>query len=144
VIVNGPVLLEPDAPHTGSDSYSASYFSSTVVPSSDLPKYTGKVVALVDERTADNSELAALFLEAATKTEFVGSPSAGVVGESTDLALPGGILVSFSGQDVRHANGGPVQRLGIQPSVSAPPTLAAIREGRDEALEKALESFTNQ
>src|SRR5206468_8113713 len=32
-IVNGPVLLEPDAPHTGSDSYSASYFSSVVIPS---------------------------------------------------------------------------------------------------------------
>ncbi|MFL6448402.1 MAG: S41 family peptidase [Bryobacteraceae bacterium] len=144
MIVNGPVLLEPDAPHTGSDSYSASYLSSTVIPSSDLPKYKGKIVALVDERTADSSELAALFLEAAAKTEFVGSPSAGVVGESTDLALPGGILVSFSGQDVRHANGGPVQRLGIQPSVSAAPTMHGIREGRDEALEKALELFTNQ
>jgi C-terminal processing protease CtpA/Prc len=144
VIVNGPVLLEPDAPHIGSDSYSASYFSSSVVPVSDAPKYNGKVVALVDQRTADKAELGALFLEAATKTEFVGSPSAGVVGESTDLALPGGILMSFSGQDVRHANGGPVQRLGIQPSVSAVPTIAGIRAGRDEALEKALESFKNE
>ncbi|MFL6417686.1 MAG: S41 family peptidase [Bryobacteraceae bacterium] len=144
VIVNGPVLLEPDAPHTGADSYSASYFSSTVVPRSDLPKYKGKVVALIDERTAGASELAGLFLEAATKVDFVGSPSAGGVGESTDLALPGGILVSFSGQDVRHANGGPIQRLGIQPNVSAPPTLEGIRSGRDEALAKALGSFTEQ
>jgi C-terminal processing protease CtpA/Prc len=142
-IVNGPVLLEPDAPHTGSDSYSASYFSSVVVPSSDLPKYKGKVVVLIDERTADQAEMAALFLEVAAKVEYVGSPSAGVVGESTDLALPGTIIVSFSGQDVRHSNGGPLQRLGIQPNVSAPPTLAGIRASRDEALEKALESFAN-
>ena len=35
-IVNGPVLLEPDAPHAGSDSYSASYFSSSVIHSSEL------------------------------------------------------------------------------------------------------------
>lgn len=143
-IVNGPVLLEPDAPHTGSDSYSASYFSSTVIPSSSLPKYKGKIVVLIDERTSDRSEMAALFLESATKLEYVGSPSAGVVGESTDLALPGGILVSFSGQDVRHANGGPLQRLGIQPNVSAPATLAGIRAGRDEPLAKALESFAQE
>jgi C-terminal processing protease CtpA/Prc len=109
-----------------------------------LPKYKGKVVALVDERTADSSEMAALFLESATKTEFVGSPTGGVVGESTDLTLPGGILVAFSGQDVRHANGGPVQRLGVQPNTAAPATLAGIRQGRDEALGKALELFTNQ
>ena len=141
MIVNGPVLLEPDAPHTGSDSFSASYFSSTTIPSFNLPKYKGKVVALVDERTADRAEEAALFLESVSKTDFVGSPTAGVAGERTDLALPGGILVAFSGQDVRHANGGPLQRLGIQPSTSAPPTLSGIREGRDEALEKALESF---
>ena len=114
-----------------------------VVPGSDFPKYKGKVVVLIDERTADRAEMAALFLEVAAKVEYVGSPSAGVVGESTDLALPGNILVSFSGQDVRHSNGGPLQRLGIQPNVSAPPTLAGIRAGRDEALEKALESFTN-
>ena len=143
-IVNGPVLLEPDAPHTGSDSYSASYFSSSTILSSELPKYKGKVVVLVDERTADESEYAALFLESAAKVEYVGSPSAGAVGESTDLALPGGILVSFSGQDVRHANGGTLQRLGIQPNVSALPTLGGIREGRDEALAKALESFTDE
>jgi C-terminal processing protease CtpA/Prc len=143
-IVNGPVLLEPDAPHMGSDSYSASYFSSAVIPASNLPKYKGKVVVLIDERTADAAEEAALFLESAAKVEFVGSPSAGVAGESTDLVLPGGILVSFSGQDVRHANGGPLQRLGIQPNVSVPPTLTGIREGRDETLTKALESFSNQ
>lgn len=143
-IVNGPVLLEPDAPHTGSDSYSASYFSSSVIRQSDVPKYKGKVVVLVDERTADEAEYAALFLESAAKVQYVGSPSAGVVGESTDLALPGGILVSFSGQDVRHANGGPLQRLGIQPNVSALPTLTGIRQGRDEVLAKALESFTEE
>jgi len=143
-IVNGPVLLEPDAPHTGSDSYSASYFASSVIRQSNLPKYKGKVVVLVDERTADEAEYAALFLESAVKVQYVGSPSAGVVGESTDLALPGGILVSFSGQDVRHANGGPLQRLGIQPNVSALPTLAGIRQGRDEVLAKALESFTEE
>jgi C-terminal processing protease CtpA/Prc len=142
--VNGPVLLEPDAPHTGADSYSASYFASSVIHEWGVPKYKGKVVVLVDERTADEAEYAALFLESATKVEYVGSPSAGVIGESTDVALPGGILVSFSGQDVRHANGGPLQRLGIQPNVNAPSTLTGIREGRDEALSKALESLSDE
>jgi C-terminal processing protease CtpA/Prc len=144
LLVNGPVLLEPDGPHAGSDSYSASYFSSTIIPTTNLPKYKGKIVALIDERTADRAEEAALFLEAATKVQFVGTPSAGVIGATTDLALPGGLVVSFSGQDVRHSNGGPLQRLGIQPNISVPPTVAAIREGRDEALTRALETFKEE
>jgi hypothetical protein len=58
--------------------------------------------------------------------------------------VPGGVLVSFSGQDIRHANGGKLQRLGIQPNVNAAPTLTGIRSGKDEALEKAIEFASPQ
>jgi hypothetical protein len=37
-----------------------------------------------------------------------------------------------------------LQRLGIQPNVNAPSTLTGIREGRDEALSKALESLSDE
>jgi C-terminal processing protease CtpA/Prc len=53
--------------------------------------------------------------------------------------LPGGLYVSFTGHDVRHADGRQLQRIGLQPQVSVRPTAAGIRAGRDEVLERALE-----
>ena len=53
--------------------------------------------------------------------------------------LPGGITVNFTGHDVRHADGRQLQRVGIQPHVRVAPTIAGIRAGRDEVLEKAIE-----
>ena len=45
----------------------------------------------------------------------------------------------FSGQGVWHADGRPLQRLGLQPDVEVHPTLAGIRAGKDEVLDKAVE-----
>jgi C-terminal processing protease CtpA/Prc len=47
--------------------------------------------------------------------------------------------VSFSGHDVRHADGRQLQRVGIQPDIHVEPTVAGIVAGRDEVLERAIE-----
>jgi len=46
--------------------------------------------------------------------------------------------VKLSGHDVRHADGRQLQRVGLQPHVRVAPTIAGIRAGRDEVLEKAI------
>jgi C-terminal processing protease CtpA/Prc len=69
---------------------------------------------------------------------FVGSNTAGTNGDLIALALPGGLFLTFSGHDVRHADGRQLQRIGIPPQVAARPTRAGLRAGRDEVLEKAL------
>jgi C-terminal processing protease CtpA/Prc len=56
----------------------------------------------------------------------------------TNLSLPGGLYVSFSGHDVRHADGRQLQRTGLVPDIEVRPTLAGLRAGRDEVLERAL------
>jgi hypothetical protein len=94
---------------------------------------------LIDERTTGAAEHAGLLLEVANKTSFIGIPTAGADSNTSNFVVPGGVLISFSGQDIRHANGGKLQRLGIQPNVSAAPTLTGIRAGKDETLEKAIE-----
>ncbi len=106
---------------------------------SSKPKFSGKTVLLVDERTSGAAEYAALLLEVANKTEIIGLPSAGADSNLTNFVVPGDVIVSFSGQDIRHANGGKLQRLGLQPNVNAPPTLAGIRSGKDETLQRAIE-----
>jgi len=140
-IVTGPIVSAPDVPQAGIASPSSSYFFLRTIPNSTQWKYSGKTVMLVDERTIGSGEEAGLFLEAANKTDFVGSPTAGAHSVFTQFTVPGGVTVTFSGQDVRHANGGKLQRLGLQPNVTVAPTLTGIRTGKDEVLEKALESL---
>ena|SRR5450755_1846513 len=50
--------------------------------------------------------------------EFIGSPPQGSNGDVTNLSVPGGIYVRFSGQGVWHADGRQLQRLGLQPAYS--------------------------
>jgi C-terminal processing protease CtpA/Prc len=107
-------------------------------PPTDKWRYTGHVVVLINKEAISQAEHTCLFLEAATRVTFVGSATNGANGDVTRVALPGGIGVSFSGHDVRHADGRQLQRVGIQPDVAVYPTLAGLRAGRDEVLEAAL------
>jgi C-terminal processing protease CtpA/Prc len=108
------------------------------IPSTGKAKYKGQTVTLIDERTQSQGEHTGLALGAACGTAFLGSPTAGANGDITSLLLPGGIAVTFSGQDVRHADGRPLQRVGLVPRVEARPTLRGVRAGKDEVLERAL------
>jgi C-terminal processing protease CtpA/Prc len=100
--------------------------------------YTGKTAMLIDERAISQAEHTGLFFEAANATPFVGSPTMGANGDVTTIPLPGNLNVTFTGHDVRHADGRQLQRVGLQPNVAVSPTIAGIRAGRDEVLEAAV------
>jgi C-terminal processing protease CtpA/Prc len=99
---------------------------------------------LIDEQAVSQAEHTGLFFEAANGTTFVGSPTMGANGDVTTLTLPGDIVVSFSGHDVRHADGRQLQRLGLVPHVKVRPTIKGIRDGRDEVLERARSFLSNE
>jgi len=141
-IVTGPIVAAPDLPQGEMSSPSASYFFVQTIGNSPQWKFKGKTVMLVDARTIGAGEQAALLFEAANKTEFVGTPSAGANTVLTNFTVPGAITISLSGEDIRHANGGKLQRMGIQPNVNAVATLTGIRTGRDEVLDKALDHLS--
>ncbi len=113
-------------------------FDQPIPPSNGVARYTGRTVMLVDERTISQAEHTGLFFEAANGTTFIGSPTMGANGDVTLFAVPGGINVTFTGHDVRHADERQLQRVGLQPQVAAVPTIAGIRAGRDEVLETAV------
>jgi C-terminal processing protease CtpA/Prc len=100
--------------------------------------YRGKTVLLIDERAISQAEHTGLFFEAANGTTFIGSPTMGANGDVTTLTLPGDIVVSFSGHDVRHADGRQLQRMGLVPHIEVRPTIKGIRDRRDEVLERAV------
>ena len=54
------------------------------------------------------------------------------------MALPGGLWTGFSGIGVFYPDKHPTQGLGIVPDIEVRPTIAGLREGRDEVLEEAL------
>lgn len=101
--------------------------------------YTAPTVMLIDDRAISQAEHTGLFFEAASGTTFVGTPTAGANGGITDFTVPGGLSVTFTGIDVRHADGRQLQRVGLVPDVLVEPTRAGLKAGRDEVLEKAVE-----
>lgn len=109
------------------------------LPLTDKAPYRGKVVMLINQETISQAEHTGLFFESACDVTFVGSPTTGANGDVTVMMLPGGIRVSFTGHDVRHADGRQLQRVGLQPHISVVPTLESLRSGRDEVLDRALE-----
>lgn len=138
-IVTGPLVLAPDVASNGQLTSTASSFRVEALPPPKTPTYSGKTVMLIDERTRGEAEMTGLYLEAANNTAFVGSASAGAAGRMGDVVVPGGIHITFSSTDVRHGNGGKLQRLGLQPTEAVTPTAAGVRAGRDEVLERAIE-----
>ncbi len=106
---------------------------------SDKPRYPRRVAVLIDATAVSRPEHVSLQLEAAANATFIGTPTRGAIGEVTNTVLPGGVQVNFTAEERRHANGRPVQGVGIVPQVWAAPTIRGLREGRDEILETAVE-----
>jgi hypothetical protein len=100
-------------------------------------RYRGRLVLLVDERTQGPFEEFALALESATNTVMIGTPTAGASGAISAVNLPGRLAATFSGTEVRHADGRQLQRVGITPQVEAHPTVKGVRAGTDEVLDAA-------
>jgi C-terminal processing protease CtpA/Prc len=103
-----------------------------------VPRYTGRTVMLIDERTVSQAEHSGLFFEVVNGTRFIGSQTAGADGDITFFSLPGIASVRFSGHDIRHADGRQLQRIGLVPDVPVTPTIAGIRQGKDEVLDRAV------
>lgn len=110
-----------------------------ILPTADVPLYRGTIVVLIDDRAISQAEHSCLFFKEAAPVTFIGSPTHGANGDATVLRLPGGLRMTFTGQEVRHVNGAQLQQVGIQPHIVVRPTLAGVRAGRDEVLERALQ-----
>jgi C-terminal processing protease CtpA/Prc len=133
---DGAMYLQPLVSASDEDARKTFF---QMIPATDKWRYTGRTVMLMDERTASQAEHTGLFFEAANGTKFIGSHTAGAKGDVTTFTLPGGIVFYFTGHDVRHADGRQLQRIGLVPDVEVKPTIAGIRSGRDEVLERATQ-----
>ena len=68
---------------------------------------------------------------------LVGEPSAGCNGGVNFVPLSGGLKVMWTGMEVRKHDRTPLYGVGFAPGYPVKRTLQAVREGRDEYLEKS-------
>lgn len=101
--------------------------------------YKGKIVILVNETTQSQAEYTAMAFRTAPKATVIGSTTAGADGNLSRIILPGNIKTAMSGIGVYYPDGKETQRIGIVPDITIKPTIAGIRQNRDEVLEKAIE-----
>ena len=131
-------FLEAPSMSDSEYAYVPEYSFAQKIPDRKGDVYKGKVVMLINEDAISQSEHTCMFFEAATDVTFIGTPTAGANGDITYMVLPGNLQVSFTGHNVRHADGRQLQRVGIQPTIRVAPTIRGTIEKRDEVLERAI------
>jgi C-terminal processing protease CtpA/Prc len=120
--------------------YVAGYvFLGTGLPSPrSAPTYAGPTVVLIDERAQSEAEETSIWLKAANNSVFIGSRTTGANGGVMTVPMPGGVSMRFTANEVRLPDGGQLQRVGLKPDIEVHPTIAGIKTGRDEILERAV------
>ncbi|MFA4868335.1 MAG: S41 family peptidase [Pedobacter sp.] len=103
------------------------------------PHISAKVIFLTGGGAISYAESYMSFIKYYQLATIVGQPTAGANGNVNRFSIPGGISISFTGMKVKQQDGSQLQGIGIQPDIFITETQKAIREGRDEYLEKALE-----
>jgi C-terminal processing protease CtpA/Prc len=103
------------------------------------PRITGKTVFLTDGTAISYAESFMGYIEGYKLAEIVGQPTAGTNGNVDPIDLPGGYSFSWTGMKVVKHDGSQHHLIGIQPTVPLQRTLKAVREGRDEYIEKAVQ-----
>ncbi len=103
------------------------------------PKFTGRIVFINDPGVVSYGETCMAMIANCGRATLVGAPTAGCNGNANFIPLPGGFRVMWTGMDVRKYDDSPLYAVGYAPDFPVSRTLRAVREGRDEYLEKAIE-----
>jgi hypothetical protein len=104
-----------------------------------VPLITARRVFLTDGRAISYAESVMGHVRDHKLGTIVGGRTAGANGNVVQFTVPGGFSISFTGLRVtRHDGRTPFHMSGVGPDILIEPTLAGIRAGRDEVLERAL------
>jgi len=103
------------------------------------PRLSGTIVFLTDGRAISYAESVMGYVGDRHLATIVGSTTAGTNGNIATFTLPGGFGIVFTGMRVTgHDGTAPHHLVGIKPDIRVTPTIAGLRAGRDEVLERAL------
>ncbi|MBA5791782.1 hypothetical protein H1R17_11205 [Flavobacterium sp. xlx-214] len=103
------------------------------------PKYKGKLILLTDYYIQSAGETLLMAFQSFPNVTLVGSPTSGTNGEATLITLPGGFQFRMTSVMIHYLDGTPSVGNGIQPDILVKPTIEAMKNRKDEILEKAIE-----
>ncbi len=126
---NVPIVRYPDGHDLRFD------FSNWSAPPR-APRFTARVAFLTDGSAISYAETCMGIAESHHLGEIVGEPTAGTNGNVIAFDLPGGNRVRYTGMRVLKYDGSQHHGVGIRPTVPVSPTVAGIRAGRDEVLDR--------
>jgi carboxyl-terminal processing protease len=106
-------------------------------------RYAGPLVILTGPNTMSTAEDFIVPLDFSRRALIVGEPTAGTTGNPVNVRLPGGAILRVCSLWSTYPDGREFVGRGIEPEVVVHPSLAGIRAGRDEVLEKAIEVLHN-
>jgi C-terminal processing protease CtpA/Prc len=102
------------------------------------PRFRACSAFLTDVTAVSYAETCMGIVEAHRLGEIVGEPTAGTNGNINPFVTPSGLTVWWTGLRVLKHDETPHHGVGIHPTIPMSPTIAGLRAGRDEQLERAL------
>lgn len=109
------------------------------------PRVGGTIVFLTDGRAISYAESLLGYVADRKLATIVGGATAGTNGNVVAFDVPGGFRILFTGMRVTgHDGRTPHHLVGVKPGVPVAPTLAGLREGRDEVLDRAVAMIRGQ
>lgn len=99
--------------------------------------YQGKIIAIVNSNTLSLGEYTTMALQGVKNAIVIGSQTAGADGNVTNVIVPGGCVIYFSGIGISYSDGTATQKKGVKIDVEIHQTIAGLKEGRDELLDAA-------
>lgn len=115
------------------------YQESTWPVQPKAPRFKGRIVWINEPSVVSYGETCMAMIADYHLATLVGAPTAGCNGNANFILLPGGFRVMWTGMDVRKHDRSPFYTTGFLPDFPVARTLRAVKEGRDEYLEKAIE-----
>lgn len=128
-------FTKPGAGRPGSIAYA----DTAVNGMHNVNYYPGKIIIIVNARTQSQAEYSSMAISTAYRVKVLGSTTAGADGNVSRIVLPGGVQTMISGLGVYYPDGTETQRRGLKIDVPLKPSIAGVRAGKDELLDKAIE-----
>ena len=92
----------------------------------------------MDETTQSQAEYTTMAFQSAPNVTVIGSTTAAADGNVSPILLPGNIRTMISGIGVYYPDGTETQRIGVRIDEKMRPTIAGIKAGKDELMERAM------
>ena len=100
--------------------------------------YTGQVIVLTSARTFSAAEDFLVAFDQSGRGIIMGEPSGGSTGNPLYFSLPGGGGGFVCSKHDAYADGRDFVGVGVKPQITAFPTVAGFRAGKDTVLERAV------